>query len=45
MGYVSTESRSWIACKSRAQRPLVFKSWFDKWAIEWVETRIGIALK
>jgi hypothetical protein len=42
---VSAGSRSWISCRSRAQRPSVFMSRFDRWVIKWVETRTGIASK
>ena len=41
---VSVGSHSWIAYRSRAQRPSVFMSRFDKWAIKWVETRGNITL-
>jgi hypothetical protein len=41
---VSVGSHSWIACRSRARRPSVFMSRFDKWVIKWVETRGDITL-
>jgi hypothetical protein len=44
MQIVSVRSHSWIACRSRARRPSVFMSRFDKWAIKWVETRGDITL-
>jgi len=41
---VSIGSNSWIACRSRAWRPSVFMSRFDKWVIKWVETWEDITL-